>query len=93
MALLRKMQARGFANLSMLLRNKVDFAPDPRRSAFKEMGQAEALARAQPVPSIRRTPPTRGWGDHMAVRCWIARFTENGCRVAFENDKKPGGNV
>lgn len=32
-----------------------------------------------------------GWGDRMTVRCWIEHFTEAGCRVAFEIEKKPAG--
>lgn len=32
-----------------------------------------------------------GWGDRMTVRCWIEHFTDTGCRVAFEIDKKPTG--
>jgi YbgC/YbaW family acyl-CoA thioester hydrolase len=28
-------------------------------------------------------------GDRMVVRCWIERFTEMGCRVAFEIDRLP----
>ena len=29
-----------------------------------------------------------GWGDRMVVRTWIERFTEAGCRVGFEIDRK-----
>jgi YbgC/YbaW family acyl-CoA thioester hydrolase len=32
-----------------------------------------------------------GWGDRMTVRTWIERFSDNGCRVAFEIDKLPAG--
>lgn len=30
-----------------------------------------------------------GLGDRMMVRTWIERFTDDGCRVAFEIDKLP----
>lgn len=30
-----------------------------------------------------------GMGDRMIVRCWIERFTETGCVLAFEIDKLP----
>lgn len=30
-----------------------------------------------------------GLGDRMVVRCWIERFSERGCRVAFEIDRLP----
>jgi YbgC/YbaW family acyl-CoA thioester hydrolase len=32
-----------------------------------------------------------GLGDRMIVRCWIAEFSANGCRVAFEIEKLPTG--
>jgi YbgC/YbaW family acyl-CoA thioester hydrolase len=32
-----------------------------------------------------------GLGDRMVVRCWIERFTETGCRLSFEIDKRPNG--
>ncbi len=32
-----------------------------------------------------------GWGDRMVVRTWIEHFTETGCRVAFEIEKRPTG--
>ena len=32
-----------------------------------------------------------GWGDRMVVRTGIDRFTDTGCRVSFEIDKRPNG--
>ena len=32
-----------------------------------------------------------GIGERMIVRCWIERFTETGCVLAFEIDKKSNG--
>jgi acyl-CoA thioester hydrolase/thioesterase-3 len=32
-----------------------------------------------------------GMGERMVVRCWIERFTETGCVLGFEIDKRPSG--
>ncbi|MBL9199045.1 MAG: protein kinase [Opitutaceae bacterium] len=50
-AFLRDMVAQGFSGLTMLLRNRADFAPIRHDPRFQELAaQAEALARAQPDP-------------------------------------------
>ena len=32
-----------------------------------------------------------GWGDRMTVRCWLVSFTETGCRLHFEIDRRRDG--
>ncbi len=54
--------------------------------AFAAMGLGWFMTAA----SIQFKRPL-GWGDRMVVRTWIERFTEMGCRVAFEIEKLPGG--
>ena len=54
--------------------------------AFATMGLGWFMASA----TIHFKRPL-GWGDRMVVRTWIERFTEMGCRVAFEIEKLPTG--
>jgi YbgC/YbaW family acyl-CoA thioester hydrolase len=54
--------------------------------AFSERGLGWFMSAA----TMRFRRPL-GMGERMIVRCWIERFTEFGCVLAFEIDRKTNG--
>jgi YbgC/YbaW family acyl-CoA thioester hydrolase len=54
--------------------------------AFSDRGLGWFMASAQ--MNFKRP---LGMGERMIVRCWIEKFTETGCVLAFEIDKKANG--